>query len=60
MADHHTEGVPNPDYDGPNQHCLPPQVHDTVGGGIYFTIITVVLILGAAAMGAALILTDVL
>ena len=26
--DEHHEIVPNPDYDGPGQHCLPPDVKD--------------------------------
>jgi hypothetical protein len=56
MADHHhEEDVRNPDYEGPTQHCLPPEVHEGVGKGVVFAILMVLLALGAAAMGKALL-----
>ena len=56
MSHDHHEIVPNPDYDGPNQHCLPPAVQDSPTKGLVFIVLMVLLILGAASMGAAILL----
>jgi hypothetical protein len=56
MSDDHHEIVPNPDYEGPSQHCLPPEVKDSPGRGIVFVILMILLVLGAATMGAAILL----
>lgn len=58
MSHDHAEIVQNPEYDGPSQHCLPPPVHDTPAEGIVFIVLMVLLILGAASMGAAIILSQ--
>ena len=47
MSHDHHEIVPNPDYEGPSQHCLPPEVHNGLGKGIIFTILMILLVLGA-------------
>ena len=56
MSDDHHEIVPNPDYEGPSQHCLPPAVKDGPVKGLVFIVLMVLLILGAATMGAAILL----
>ena len=56
MSDDHHDYEPNPDYDGPGQHCLPPEVKDTFSRGLVFTILMILLALGAAYMGAELVL----
>ncbi len=56
MSHDHHEVVPNPDYEGPTEHCLPPPVKDGPGKGIIFIVLMILLILGAASMGAAILL----
>jgi hypothetical protein len=53
--DHHHEVKPNPDYDGPKQHCLPPDVHEGIGKGFYFVVLMAALILFAAWLGTHLL-----
>jgi hypothetical protein len=53
-AHDHVEVVPNPDYDGPANHCLPPPVKDGAGAAIFFVILMICLALGAAWLGGHL------
>ena len=46
---------PNPDYDGPTRHCLPPEVHEGVGSGLFFLVLMAALILFAAWLGTRLL-----
>ena len=55
MSDDHHEVAPNPDYDGPAQHCLPPEVRPGIVQTIYFTLLMIFLAVGAAIMGVALL-----
>jgi len=45
------EITPNPEYDGPGQHCLPPAVKDTVFAAIVFGILMLLVVWGGAALG---------
>ena len=54
--DEHHEIVPNPDYDGPGQHCLPPDVKETVPSAVAFAILMGALALGAAYLGIELLI----
>lgn len=49
--DHHHEVVPNPDYEGPDQHCLPPPVKDSIPLAILFAVLMIALAIGAAWLG---------
>jgi hypothetical protein len=51
--DHH-DFVPNPDYDGPAEHCLPPPVHNSVGRAIVFGIIILLVVWGGVQLGVHL------
>ena len=53
--DEHHEVVPNPDYDGPGQHCLPPEVKDTIPTAVIFVIVMAAIAFGAAALGKLLL-----
>jgi len=52
--DEHQEIVPNPDYDGPGQHCLPPQVKDTVVAAVVFAVLMALLAWGGAVLGGVI------
>ena len=54
--DDHHEVIPNPDYDGPQQHCLPPEVEETPVLGVGFALLMIGLAFGAASVGALLLL----
>ncbi|MCU0725952.1 MAG: hypothetical protein MUE73_09220 [Planctomycetes bacterium] len=51
---HHGD-VRNPDYDGPDRHCLPPDVHASLPSGIIFILLMVALAAGAAWLGVKLL-----
>lgn len=51
----HVEVVPNPEYDGPQNHCLPPAVKDGIGNAVYFTILLIAIAAGAAWLGIHLL-----
>ena len=51
----HVEVVPNPDYDGPANHCLPPPVKNTTASAIVFTLLMVAIALGASWLGGHLL-----
>lgn len=51
----HPEVVPNPDYAGPGQHCLPPDVKEGIGQSFYFILLMIVLLVGAAWLGKHLL-----
>ena len=53
--DEHHEIVPNPDYDGPGQHCLPPDVKDSIPYATIFVVLLVLIAVGAAWLGGHLI-----
>ena len=55
VEEHHHEVTPNPEYDGPGQHCLPPPVREGLGHGIIFVILMAVLVLFAAWLGKHLL-----
>ena len=55
--DAHHDVIPNPDYDGPGQHCLPPPVREGIGQSIYFTLLIAALAFGAAALGVTIALS---
>jgi len=55
--DHH-EVVPNPDYDGPRQHCLPPEVEETPVLGVGFALLMLALVIGAKELGKLLLPPD--
>jgi hypothetical protein len=57
MSHDHHEIVANPDYEGPSQHCLPPPVENGPVKGLFFIILMVLLVLCAATMGAAILLS---
>jgi hypothetical protein len=52
----HHEVIPNPDYDGPGQHCLPPPVREGVDLAIVFAILMGALAIGAAFLGIELLM----
>ena len=56
-ADHH-EVIPNPDYDGPQQHCLPPAVEETPVLGAGFVLLMIALAIGAKELGKLLLTPD--
>jgi hypothetical protein len=47
--------VRNPDYDGPDRHCLPPDAHPSLGSGIVFIALMVALAAGAAWLGVKIL-----
>ena len=51
----HHEVVPNPDYDGPGQHCLPPPVEEGIHWGVYFVILVVAFLIFSAWLGGILL-----
>ena len=51
----HIEVVPNPDYDGPQQHCLPPEVEETPVLGVGFALLMLALAIGAYNLGGLLL-----
>jgi hypothetical protein len=51
----HVEVIPNPEYDGPTEHCLPPAVKDGIGNGIYFVILLILVVAGAIWLGRHLL-----
>ena len=59
QADHgrggHHGDVRNPDYDGPRQHCLPPEAKPTLPQGIVFALLIAAIAAGAAWLGARLL-----
>ncbi len=59
QADHghggHHGDVRNPDYDGPSEHCLPPDVKPSLFSGIGFALILAAIAAGAAWLGTRLL-----
>jgi hypothetical protein len=51
MGHDHHEVKPNPEYDGPGQHCLPPKVTDTVPQAIFFAIVMILVVWGGLKLG---------
>ena len=51
MGHDHQEITPNPEYDGPGQHCLPPSVKDSIFAAICFAVIMILVVWGGAKLG---------
>jgi hypothetical protein len=51
MGHDHHEVTPNPEYDGPGQHCLPPAVRNTIFAAICFGLLMILVVWGGAKMG---------